>query len=252
MKNRNGIFWGLFLLLSAAILIASQMHLIAYTFSVWTMIATILLVAVLLKSLIYLMVPGTVFSLAFLAILYAKPLGITVLVPWTILGAALLISIGLSMIFRPFLMKHHPWMSYKYHQNYYQGHHGSYKMNFDTHVDPDVKTTDAPDVDVYVKMGSSIRYVKSDDFKTANIDVTMGDAKVYFENVVVNNTATINVNNSLGSVELYIPKTWNIVKGVNNNMANISESGTPFVDEDSPIVYINGVVSLGNLKISYI
>lgn len=252
MKNRNGIFWGLFLLLSAAILIASQMHLIAYTFSVWTMIATILLVAVLLKSLIYLMVPGTVFSLAFLAILYAKPLGITALVPWTILGAALLISIGLSMIFRPFLMKHHPWMNYKYHQNYYRGHHGSYKMNFDAHVDPDVKTTNAPDVDVYVKMGSSIRYVKSDDFKTANIDVTMGDAKVYFENVVVNNTATINVNNSLGAVELYIPKNWNIVKGVNNNMANVSEVGTPFVDEDSPIVYLNGVVSLGNLKISYI
>jgi len=252
MKNKNGIFWGLFLLLSAAILVASQMHLIAYTFSFWTMIATILLVAVLLKSLIYFMVPGTVFSLAFLAILYAKPLGITALVPWTILGAAVLVSIGLSMILRPFLMKHHPWMGYKYHQNYYRGHHGSYHVKFDSHVDPDVKTVDAPDVDVYVKMGSSIRYVKSDDFKVANIDVTMGDAKVYFENVIVKDTAVINVNDSLGGVELYIPSSWNIVKEMDNNMANVDEIGTPVIDSDSPIVYIKGLVSLGNLKISYI
>jgi len=252
MRNRNGIFWGLFLLLSAAILVASQLHLIAYTFSVWTLIATILLVAVLLKSLIYFMIPGTVFSLAFLAILYAKPLGITALVPWTVLGAAILVSIGLSMIFRPWLVKHRPWMNHKYHQNYYRGHHGSYRVNFDSHVDPDVKTVDAPDVDVYVKMGSSIRYVKSDDFKVSNIDVTMGDAKVYFENLNVQDTSTINVNNSLGGVELYIPSSWNIVKELDNNLANVDEIGSPLIDADSPIIYIKGLVSLGNLKITYI
>lgn len=253
MKNRNGIFWGLFLLLSAAILIVSQLHLITYTFSFWTIVATIFLVAVLIKSLVYFSVPGSVFSLAFLAIMYAKPLGIAALTPWTILGAALLISIGLSMIFRPLLMRHRPWMKYKYHQNFYRGHHGNFsRAHIDVHEDPDVSTVNDSEVNVYVKMGNSIRYVQSDDFKEANVDVSMGDAKIYFENVDVKDTAAINVNVSLGGVELYVPKEWNISKEMENNMANIDEIGTPVIDHDSPIVHVRGLVSLGSLKISYI
>lgn len=249
MRNRNGIFWGLFLLLSAAILIVSQLHLITYTFTFWTIVATIFLVAMLIKSVVYVSIPGSVFSLAFLAILYAKPLGITALVPWTIIGAALLISIGLSMIFHPLLARHRPWMNY--HRNFSKGHHGRF-VNFDYNAEPDIKTVDDPDVNVFVKMGSSIRYVKSDDFNAADIDVSMGNAKVYFDNVKVNGTATINVNVSLGSVDLYVPRDWNIIKGFDNNMGNISEVGNTEAGVDSPNVTVTGVVSMGNLKIQYI
>jgi len=249
MKNRNGIFWGLFLLLSAGILIVSQMHLITYTFSFWTVVATIFLVAILIKSLVYFMVPGTVFSLAFLGILYAEPLHITAIVPWTLLGAALLVSIGLSMILRPFLVKHHPWMRYGHHGNSWHNYGGH--ARFDHNVD--VKTDDQPDINVSVKMGSSIRYVTSQNFKEANIDVSMGNAKVYFENVVVEDTATINVDVSLGGVELYVPKNWNIVKQIDDsNMSGITEEGIPEVDADSPVVTLHGYSSLAGLKICYI
>ena len=249
MRNRNGIFWGVFLLLSAAILVISQLHLITYSFSFWTMVATIFLVAVLIKSAVYFSIPGTVFSLAFLAILYAEPLGITAIVPWTLLGAALLVSIGLSMIFRPLIAKHRPWINYR--KGYTKGHHGPF-VKMDYTADPDVKTVDDPDVNVYVKMGTSIRYVKSDDFNSANIDVSMGDAKVYFDNVKVHDTATINVNVSLGGVELFVPRNWNVVKGLDNNMGAISEVGNPISDSDSPNVTVVGLVSLGNLKINYV
>jgi len=249
MKNRNGIFWGIFLVLSAAILVVSQMHLITYSFSLWTIAVTIFLAAVLIKSLIYFSIPGTVFSLAFLGIVYAKPLGITAIVPWTILGAALLVSIGLSMIFRPLIAKHHPWMNYR--SGYTRGHHGPF-VKMDYSAKPDVKTVDDPDVNVYVKMGSSIRYVKSDDFNSANIDVSMGDAKVYFDNVKVHDSATIHVNVSLGGAELFVPRNWNILKGLDNNMGNITEVGNVVADEDSPDVTVTGLVSLGSLKINYI
>ncbi|WP_125588132.1 LiaF transmembrane domain-containing protein [Companilactobacillus jidongensis] len=247
MKNRNGIFWGLFLLLSAGILVVSQLHLITYTFSFWTVVATIFLVAILIKSLVYFMVPGTVFSLAFLAILYAKPLHITAIVPWTVIGAAILISIGLSLILRPFLIKHHPWMRYN--------HHGSYNWHQQRRYDHnvDVETVDESDINVSVKMGSSVRYVTSQDFRQANIDVTMGNVKVYFENVTVQDTATINVDVSLGGVELYVPRDWNIVKQIDNNsMSGITEEGTPVVTEDSPTVTLHGYSSLAGVKICYI
>lgn len=249
MRNRNGIFWGLFLLLSAAILVVSQMHLITYTFSFWTIVATIFLVAVLIKSLVYFSIAGSVFSLAFLAILFAKPLGITALVPWTVLGAALLISIGLSMIFRPLLVKHRPWMRRSYYKKQWNG---GERVSFDRKVDPDVETVAESDINVYVKMGSSIRYVKSDDFKRADIDVTMGDAKVYFDNVTVTDTAIINVNASLSGVELYVPKNWNVIKEMNSNLGGVTEVGFADVTADSPTITVRGLVSLSGLKISYV
>ncbi|WP_334330470.1 LiaF transmembrane domain-containing protein [Companilactobacillus sp. HBUAS59699] len=249
MKNRNGIFWGLFMLLSAGILVVSQLHLITYTLSFWTVVATIFLVAILIKSLVYFMIPGTVFSLAFLAILYAKPLGITAIVPWTVLGAALLITIGLSLILRPVLAKYHPWMRYGHHGNNW--HNPRMHARFDHNID--VETVDEPDVNVSVKMGNSVRYVTSKNFKQANIDVSMGNAKVYFENVEVDETATINVGVSLGGVELYVPKNWNIVKQIDdNNMSGITEEGIPEVTADSPTVTVHGYSSLAGLKICYI
>lgn len=250
MKNRNGIFWGVFLLLSAAILVVSQLHLITYTFSFWTIVATIILVAFLIKSLVYVAIPGAVFSTAFLAILYAKPLHITTLVPWTILGAALLISIGLSMIFRPLLARRRPWLRKKYYQQYqWSSNRGK---RFQGVVDPDIETMNQSDIDVYVKMGSSIRYVKSDDFHEANIDVSMGDAKVYFDNVQVHDSAVINLDVSLGGIELYLPKTWNVVKKIDNNLGGVTEVGYQDVTDSSPTVIVQGLVSLSGLKITYI
>ncbi|WP_201306710.1 LiaF transmembrane domain-containing protein [Companilactobacillus farciminis] len=244
---RNRIFGGLFLLLSAALLIVSQLHLITYTFNFWTIVATIFLGFFLIKSLVYFSVSGTVFTLAFLAILYAKPLGIAALSAWTILGAALLVSIGLSVILNPFLAKHRPWMRYKSQVKWEKKPFGSYYEYND-----DMKTVDSPDVDVFVKMGNSVRYVRSNDFHTANVQANLGSAKVYFDHVTINDTATIKVNVSLGNIELFIPRNWNIVKGINNNMGNISEAGVQNISSDSPTVTITGLVSMGNLKIQYI
>lgn len=250
MKNRNGIFWGIFMLLSAGILIASQMHIITYTLSFWTVVMTIFLVAILIKSLVNYVIPGTVFSLAFLAILYAKPLGIMAIVPWTVLGAALLISIGLSFIFHPFITKHR-FRNMRYYHHGNNWHNPRMHARFDHNID--VETVDQPDVNVSVRMGSSVRYVTSDDFKEANIDVSMGNVKVYFENVTVKDTATINVNISLGGVDLYVPKNWNIVKAIDDNsMSGLSEEGNPEITEDSPTVTIHGYTSLSGLKIAYI
>ena len=41
------------------------------------------------------------FPLPFLAIIYAKPLGMQAITPWTLLATTLLISIGISMVYRP-------------------------------------------------------------------------------------------------------------------------------------------------------
>ncbi|BDZ30753.1 hypothetical protein RA086_06240 [Lactiplantibacillus sp. WILCCON 0030] len=235
MKQRW--FWGTFFLVSAIILITSQLGLFGAHIGIWTLFFTIALIAIFVTSLRHLIMSSLVFSLAFLAIIYAKPLGITVLVPWTILGAALLLSIGLSILI-------HPRWYYRYH------HHGNWAGNFD-HERPSSATINDPNVNLDLSMSNTIRYIHSTDFEGANIHVSMGGAKIYFDDVQLHQAeATIAVDISLSSVELYVPKTWQLHLNVNNSLGDIQTQGTPTTA--GPVVYLQGRVSLGQLTINYI
>jgi hypothetical protein len=90
-------FWGVFLVLAAGILVTSRMGIFTYQIGFWTLLVAVFLVAAFVESLVHLTVGGMVFSLAFLAIIFAKPLGIAALAPWTILGAAILLTAGVAV-----------------------------------------------------------------------------------------------------------------------------------------------------------
>lgn len=237
-------FWGTFFVLAAGILIASQLGVLSYHIGFWTLLVAMFLVATFVGSLIQVSVTGMIFSLAFLAIIFAKPLGIVTLAPWTILGAALLLSIGLSMIIKP---------RWRWHRNvtFWEGHH-DWDKNFHHGYD-NIKTVDESETIVDVNMSSSIRYLQSTDFKQAMIKVSMGNAKVYFDNVVLDEDgAIIVVDGSLGGIELYLPRTWNVTSNVNTSLGVVTEKGIQESVEGGPQVTIQGNISLGNLTISYI
>ena len=79
----------------------------------------------------------------------------------------------------------------------------------------------------------------------------MAGAKVYFDDVnIQDNQATISVDVSLGSLELYLPKTWQVQEAISNSMGHVSIEGTPL--SAGPGVTHNGSVSLGELRIIYI
>ena len=99
-RNNGKIFWGLLFILAAAYMIISRIWILP-EISVFTIILSVFLVWIMIKGLKKVNFWQILFPIAFLCILYDKPLGITDLTPWTVLGAALLGSIGLSMIFKP-------------------------------------------------------------------------------------------------------------------------------------------------------
>jgi len=227
-------FWPVFLIASAVVLITSQLGLFSYHLGIFSLLLTIVLVAALISSLRYLSMPGVVFALAFLAMIYAKPLGITALVPWTILGAAVLLSIGLSMLIHP---------RYQYHYHNHRHHHDNYAESTGTINDNQVNLD--------LTLGSSIRYVHSEAFAAGNLNVSMGSAKVYFDDVTLQtNSATINLNVSLGSLELYLPKTWQLQNNLDANLGSVNVNGVP--TSAGPVVILNGRVSLGELTINYL
>jgi len=236
MKQRW--FWGTFFLVSAIVLITSQLGIFSYHVGIWTLFLTIALIAIIVTSLRNLIMSSLVFAIALLAIIYAKPLGITALVPWTILGAALLLSIGLSILVHPRWHRaysHHNWHGHYNHQQ----------------PDADTETIHDPNVNLTISMSNSIRYIHSTDFDGANLHVSMGGAKIYFDDVRLRRAeATINVDLSLSGVELYLPRTWQVRLNVNNSLGDIKVNGTP--TSAGPVIYLQGQLSLGQLTITYI
>ena len=97
--KKNRIFWSVLFIALAIFLIVSQLGILDIHISIWTLILTIFFGVSALWSLFHKEVTGFLFSIAFLIIIYDKPLGLEAITPWTVLLAALLASIGWHFLF---------------------------------------------------------------------------------------------------------------------------------------------------------
>ena len=106
-KNSGKILWGLFFILAAVYVVVSKLWIMP-EISVFSVLLTVFFIWLFLNGIRNVNFWEILFSIAFICIIYDDWLGITALTPWTVLGAALLGSIGLSLIFKkksgPFLL----------------------------------------------------------------------------------------------------------------------------------------------------
>jgi len=230
-------FWGLLFILAAVLIILNQFGFFV-GISMFEIVATVILVGIIIKSLSHLNYWGIMFPLAFICIIYAEQWNITRFTPWPALLTALLLSIGLSIMFK----SHVHWGC---HMHHHSPHHNSFGSSVINQKDDNV-------VECSTSFGECMKYVNSDDFQKANINCSFGEIKVYFDNAVISSgSAEINLSVSFGHAILYIPKSWKIINeshvflGDMNNSCNYS-------DENSPVVTIRGSVSFGEAKIVYV
>ncbi|MDH5105822.1 hypothetical protein OQI89_08165 [Lentilactobacillus diolivorans] len=246
---------GFIFLLGAISILAAKMGWFSYHLSASTIIWTILLVIVLVSCVADLNIFGSVFSLAFLSMLYAGPLGITHLVPWTILLIALLISIGLSIILQPLTHKHY-WHQFT---KRYRGNWVSYNFTGGDKDEANEDESDGKIIDgdqshpiVNMKMGSSVRYIHSDDFKQADIYASIGDLKVYFDDAKIQGeAATINLDANMADVELYVPKNWRIVNQIDPFMADVDVTNRS-EGIAGPTVTLNGRAKMADVDVYFV
>lgn len=230
-KNGEKIFWGLFFILGAIFILVSRMGYFE-EIGLFTLFLTVLLAALLIKSIRHIEFTGILFSLAFLAILYDKPLGIEELTPWPVLGAALLGSIGLEILF-------HNNKRYKERHTF----HGNCKM---------VDIADESCINYGTTFGSSIKYVNSEDFRQLNLDCTFGAMQVYFDHAVIQNgSAELNLRVSFAGVDLFIPKEWHVINHATAVFGGIDEKNHPQTT-GTPILTLTGSVAFGGVEIHYV
>ena len=100
--------------------------------------------------------------------------------------------------------------------------------------------------------GSTTKYINCNNLECAVIDCSFGEIKVYFDNAVVQNqTVEICVHLSFASIELYIPREWNVVQKANVFAGSIDEKNCNSSD-GIPLVELVGDVSFGAVTIIYV
>lgn len=231
MKKRNW-FWGIFFIAAAVLLIAGNFWDFAYI-NVWTFVLTILLLAALLKSIRKKNISGVIFAVAFLCMIYAKPLGIANLSPWTILAAALLLSIGVSFLY-------HPGKKEEYHH-----------MVTD-HDFKEIETVDENTMHFDITFGSGIKYINTDDFRGAKAECSFGGMKLYFDNALMQaEQAVLEVDLTFAGLEIYLPKEWELVNRTSAVFGGVKVENRHQGDCGHQLV-LTGDVVFGGVTVIYV
>ncbi|MDQ0151147.1 LiaF domain-containing protein [Eubacterium multiforme] len=231
--KRERIFWGVLFILIGIFLIVSKLGYFPNV-NVFSLLVTIFLVVIIIKSLIRLNFAGILFPIAFICIIYDKQLGITNITPWTVLIAATFGSIGLSMIF------HRPMKCINNKDNYKNKNYERINVEDENYVKFDNSFC------------ASIKYINTNKFEQGDFNCSFGALKVYFDNAIMNSdTATVRIDASFSGVELYIPKNWNVQDKTNVFLGSVTEKNKTNEIITNTLILI-GDVSFSGVDIIYV
>jgi predicted membrane protein len=231
--KKSTIIWGLLFLLAGAAIIAKGLGFFSEV-NILMIVGTVVLGAIMIFSAIKLNFFGVLFPLAFLSIIYDELIGITAITPWTVLIAALLGSVGLTLIFRKNICSKKCWNDHDFEQMDY------------------IDVEDEGHIRYQTSFGSGTKYINSDEFEQADLYCKFGGMKVYFDKAVLYKGAgIIKVNVSFSGVELYIPKEWTVVNNVKVSMGAVEEKNNSNADADKTVSLV-GEVSFGAVEIIYV
>jgi len=241
MKTKK-LMWGVFFIAAAILIVVNQLGYFT-GITLWSMLLTVMLLPVVGSGLHQRNFFNFFFGIAFLLIIYARPLGITALVPWTVLAAALFLAIGFSILIPN---KHRLYHHIGHHNRMWREHDHDYQQ-YET-----VDHVDGNEVNCTVSMSGSCKYLHSDSLERGYFKCSLGYLKVYFDNVRLHPAgAVVNVDCSLGSMELFIPRDWNVVLNVETALGNV-DAEQRMHNPDGPTLTVTGSVELGNITIRYI
>lgn len=232
VKNGNA-FWGVVFLAAAAILLAGKMGFLG-GLSFWPIAMSVILAAFLVKGFMNGSFGMMLFSAAFLAILHAERLHLEDITPWPVLGAALLGTIGLNMLFPRFGRR---W------RHYFRRHSGSGRVVGEEHSGTSLRFNNV--------FGSVIKYVQGD-IEYLEMNKVFGNVSLYFMDAhLPSGILNMEVDSIFGYMEVYVPSSWNVTVNGGTFGSRVKETGR-CVPDGSNQVHINGNAIFGYMSINYV
>lgn len=237
-RGAKSVFWGVLLLLGAAALVVGRLGYLEGV-GVWSILFSVCLAGFLINGIVNRSFGEILFALAFLIIVNDKLLNLEAITPWPVLGAALLGTIGLNLLFPRFKKK---------------GRHIHVKVNGE---DYDGKTPvfeekwSGDSVSYENAFGEAVKYL-SGEISHVNAENSFGSMQIYFTDATPKGgSATIDLETAFGSMVLYVPASWKVVLSTENAFGSTKEQGS-CNPEGTTVLYVKGDVAFGSLRIRYV
>lgn len=238
--NSKKVITGLVLIIFAAGLLIDKMGIFP-DFPLFKIATAVLLVYVMIINGIgrhgFLAIT---FPMAILACLFSKELGIAMVSPAIIILVAILIGVGLSLIFgkSPIV-------------NVVTNHHGG-NWNHSGHSSTIEYSSEDGTFSVDNNLGERTEYVTVKNLRRGDIDNALGSLTVYLNGSTLDpNGAFINIDNGLGSLKVFIPKEFRISMKCDNGLGTINTHGNYSCDESSPLLSLDIDNGLGTTDIYF-
>lgn len=89
--------------------------------------------------------------------------------------------------------------------------------------------------------------------KKVNVISRFAGIKLYFDNAVIDgNSAELDLNVDFAGVDIYIPKTWQIINQANFYIGGIEEKGVRMQSGEEKALIVKGRISFGGLTVHYV
>lgn len=247
-KQIKKLIWGILFLLGAVALILGRLGYLAglgETLSglkFWPVCLSVILVGFLIDGIAKASFGKMLFSLAFLIIVNDKLLHMEALTPWTVLGVAVLGTIGLNFIFPRRRRRSKSWKSY----------HTCGVGSGNRAVNGGNDMLSGEKVHYDISFGSAVKYISGQGVSRISLECSFGDLGVYFNGAVLkDHQATAYVECSFGNMELFVPAEWKVILNVSSSLGWAEESGhcNPGGED---VLYVVGEVAFGHLQVTYI
>lgn len=103
------------------------------------------------------------------------------------------------------------------------------------------------------KVTSSTRYLHNKQLEQVTFEVSLGDLKAYFDDVVpAQSDLVVNLNVSMGQAELFIPQDWQVSNELEYTMGTVNVPDSIISDVEGITVHLRGQVSFGQVNVHYI
>ena len=235
MRKGKRIFGGLLFLLAAVALI---LHGLGYLqgFGFWTVAFSIILIGILAKGLVKQRWGQSLLALAILIMMFKENLGLQDLSNWLIVGAAILGTVGLNILF-PRRYRH--WFVNNNKKNTVE------QLEISS-------SEDGEKVLCEVSFGSASKYISSRELKKVKVDVAFGNLDLYLDNAVLKeHNAVIKADVAFGKMSLYLPQEWNVKLLSDSSFGSINEIGHSNPQGEETLV-VKGDVAFGSIEIRYV
>ena len=237
-RQHKKIFWGILFLLGAIALLVGGLGYVD-GFSFWSILFSIALLGCLVDGILDRSFGQILFSLAVLIIINDDFLHLEAITPSPVLGAALLGTIGLNIIFPKRLRYKTPQIP---HPPKNAGCSGKNTQEF----------VSGEEIRCEVAFGYAVKYIVGRDISRIFLESSFGNLEVYFNDAVFkDNRANAFLECSFGNMELYVPSGWNVVMNIKRSFGSMEESGYGNPNGETTL-FLEGNVSFGHVEIHHI